>query len=590
MKLSLLFTTLIFFAITGKTQPGTLDESFGIEGKTTTNFGKNTSPEIFKAVLQNDNKIIEIGTYHSDKTDKPQGFFAVRYTADGFIDSSFGENGKQVIQFSFADDSYAYDAAVQNTGKILLAGTGWQNYMHPVYSGIISRLNTNGFVDSSFGNNGSIQTTSNGRGGYGAIAVQSDNKIVAVGGAGDSSFVVRYLEDGHLDESFGENGYTLISNYFYVLACKIQTDGKIVAGGYNRQQGISKFCLQRFLSDGAIDRSFGNNGTIIMAYGGDKSQINDLTFQFNEKILAAGLTTTFSTGETNFAIARYNQNGSLDSTFGINGKNTIVFPNGTSLANSIIVQNDNAIIIGGLLVGDSYSSFAVVKLTPSGSLDSSFGVDGEVITDFGYSSVIKSVLLQSNGKIIGAGVSGIPPIFNCSIARYNNDLSRKQIIITKIRKWIQHHNGFIWDGNSNINSYVVQRSYDGIHFNSIARVNSGNHSNYIYQDASPLSGTNYYRLQTTSRNGSVNYSNIIAVSNTDIKISPNPATNSLRIEGLSSSNKTKITVIDFSGNEKLQVVANNSSYSLNIALLKAGNYLLKIEVNDETITKKFVKE
>jgi len=96
-------------------------------------------------------------------------------------------------------------------------------------------------------------------------------------------------------------------------------------------------------------------------------------------------------------------------------------------------------------------------------------------------------------------------------------------------------------------------------------------------------------LQTTSVNGTVNYSNVLAVSNSDIKLSPNPATNSLHIEGLSSTPKTKLTIVDITGNIKLQAVANTSSYNLNIASLKQGNYLLKIEMNDEVVTKQFVK-
>jgi hypothetical protein len=121
-----------------------------------------------------------------------------------------------------------------------------------------------------------------------------------------------------------------------------------------------------------------------------------------------------------------------------------------------------------------------------------------------------------------------------------------------------------------------------------ARINSGSQSNFTYADPMPLSGNNYYRLQTTSTNGLVNYSNVIAATNSDIKISPNPATNSLQIQGLSSN--SKLSVVDFSGNIKLQTITNNNPFSLNIASLKAGNYLLKIETKDDVVTKKFAKE
>ena len=188
-----------------------------------------------------------------------------------------------------------------------------------------------------------------------------------------------------------------------------------------------------------------------------------------------------------------------------------------------------------------------------------------------------------------------PSLYEIALARYNNDdLSKKQLIITKIKKWLQHHNGFTWDGNNSISSYAVQRSYDGVHWSIVhsqpSTVSSSQPAINYYNDPSPLNGTNYYRLQTTGVNNVVGYSNIIAVPNSDIKISPNPAKNILQIQGLPSNQKAKITVVDFAGNEKLQTVSNNILYNLNIASLKAGNYLLKIEMNDEVVTKKFMKE
>ncbi|MBS1747696.1 MAG: T9SS type A sorting domain-containing protein, partial [Bacteroidetes bacterium] len=99
------------------------------------------------------------------------------------------------------------------------------------------------------------------------------------------------------------------------------------------------------------------------------------------------------------------------------------------------------------------------------------------------------------------------------------------------------------------------------------------------------------RLQTTSVTGAVNYSNVIAINNTSIKISPNPAKNILHIEGLPS--KAKITVIDFSSFTAIsqQLMANsNSVYNLNISTLKPGNYLLKLDMNGEVVVRKFLKE
>jgi hypothetical protein len=160
-------------------------------------------------------------------------------------------------------------------------------------------------------------------------------------------------------------------------------------------------------------------------------------------------------------------------------------------------------------------------------------------------------------------------------------------------------------------SYVVQRSADGVKWATVYRspitvnsqspiVNSQLSTVNYYNDASPLPGTNYYRLQTTSMDGAMAYSNVIAINNepSTISLSPNPAKNVLHIEGLSSSQnlptgrQAKITVVDLNGNVawSVQLSANSSSYNLNIAALKPGNYWIKLEVNGEEVTKQFVKE
>jgi hypothetical protein len=258
------------------------------------------------------------------------------------------------------------------------------------------------------------------------------------------------------------------------------------------------------------------------------------------------------------------------------------------------MANDQ-LVIGGTVGNNAvpYSAdYGVARLNADGSLDSTFGDNGKAITDLGMSDYIFGMYLQQNNKIVAIGESDTLGAFYCSVARYNNDATKKQIIITKIKRWLQHHNGIEWDNTNNVRNYVVQRSYDGIHFSSIARININNQSNLTYQDPTPLSGNNYYRLQTTSINGAVNYSNVIAVTNDNIKLSPNPATNSLHIQGLPSSSNIQIAVVDLAGNVALsiQLSALSTSYNLNIASLKQGNYLLKIETKDDVATKQFVKE
>ncbi|MBS1748030.1 MAG: T9SS type A sorting domain-containing protein, partial [Bacteroidetes bacterium] len=99
------------------------------------------------------------------------------------------------------------------------------------------------------------------------------------------------------------------------------------------------------------------------------------------------------------------------------------------------------------------------------------------------------------------------------------------------------------------------------------------------------------RLQTTSVTGAVNYSNVIAINNTSIKISPNPAKNILHIEGLPKDKKVKLSVIDLTGKVKMKTIVNAVPLcNINIASLHPGNYLLKIENGSDVVTKQFLKE
>ena len=145
----------------------------------------------------------------------------------------------------------------------------------------------------------------------------------------------------------------------------------------------------------------------------------------------------------------------------------------------------------------------------------------------------------------------------------------------------------------NATHFEIERSISGSNnFIRIGTVAANTTTQYKYTDASPVNGKNYYRLKIVDTDGKYEYSKIVSATlnnGNTISVYPNPAKNNLYVEGL-SSNKTKLTVIDYLGKVEFQATANNMNYTLNIASLPAGNYLLKIEMNDEVVTKKFVKE
>lgn len=564
-------------------QPGSLDYSFGDSGKVVSKYFGNC----YSMKVQTDDKIVCSGI-------NDYKIQVVRYLPDGIIDSSFGNNG--IIYPNIPETNpQTTSMFLQPDQKILIASDCYKNGIPTI---VLMRLLPNGSLDESFGTNGIIDSTFGIGESIPSIALQPNGQILLAGWYYPGFILIRFNADGSIDESFGEEGKVITDFGSSTVPTDVKLDmlGNIIVSGDKGGTTYSKFLLAKYSSQGVLDKSFGNNGVTTTDFGKYGDYLEGIAIQSDSKIIGVGVTgTDFTFENENIAVVRYNTDGSLDKSFGSEGKITVTFDGINSQANSLLLTPDNKVLIGGGVGGSAEGTstdFTLIRLLSNGALDSSFGVNGKVITDFGLYETGAHIAFQNN-KIMFAGTSYTSDTqnqINYALARYNNDGKNiKQIIITKIKKWLQHHNGFIWDANSSISSYTIQRSYDGIHFNSIARINAGTQSSYTYEDATPLNSDNYYRLQTTSTNGVINYSNIIAVTNSDVKISPNPATNTLVIQGL-PTNKTKITVVDFTGNEKLKVAANNTSYNLNIASLKAGNYLLKIEMNDEVVTKKFLKE
>ncbi|MBS1746571.1 MAG: T9SS type A sorting domain-containing protein [Bacteroidetes bacterium] len=582
-----LFFAFILLPFILKAQSGTLDKSFADSGIL---LDLNYPGIINKIGLQSDGKIIAAGAGGSDLS---SFFLFARYNTDGTLDSSFGSNGV----------AGNYNELDQVLALSILPDDALLAMAHPSYKVGLAKYKKNGELDSSFGNNGIVITSvSQNANSASDMVVQPDGKIVVCGyiinapNEARQLFLVRYLPGGSLDNNFGDGGIVILVDIYgdeslaTVNALALQKNGQIVVS-----LSDAKSTVYRFNTDGSLDKTFGNNGSAYFQSTDDAVKgLNTvmLVVQPDDKIIGCGNgLLKKDASEYYMAASRLNADGSIDSSFGNNGIQHVIFGGQTSDCRSMVLQSDGKIILAGRALG----TMAMTRLNANGTIDSGFGENGQVIlTGVEGSGASNSVALQKDNKIILGGYTytGVPVTGYLLLARYNNDLTKKQIIIAKIRRWIQHHNGIIWDNISNVKNYSVQRSGDGAHWSTV--YNTINHSqlsiNNYYNDPSPLPGTNYYRLQTTSKDGAVQYSNILAITSNDaIKISPNPAKNILHIEGLSS--KAKISVISFNGFTAIsQRLMANGSYNLNIASLQPGNYLLKIEMNGAVVTKKFLKE
>ncbi|MBS1745724.1 MAG: hypothetical protein JST21_06115, partial [Bacteroidetes bacterium] len=495
-------------------QPGTLDSTFGTGGKVI--FSPDYGIDCFGVAKQSDEKIICVSS----------GITVSRFSKDGILDTTFGINGLTLIDDSIYSFVIGYAGAVQADDKIIVAGYGIKGQFEETnYDMIIARLTADGKIDSSFGVNG-IAIADYGKGDIAYdIAIQPDGKIIIQGSSSGYFNTLRYLPNGTLDASFGGQGYaiTQFSGLATGEAVVLQPDGKIIAAGHD----LDKILLVRYMPDGSLDETFGDNGTVRSDLTNYSDNALDMVLQPDGKIIVGGYITSIIKGSA--LLVRYNNNGSLDSSFGNNGF-TIHTVGYASDAKSIQLQSDGKIITAGGYNESLQSSghFTVSRFTKNGTIDSSFGDNGNTVTAMESSDDAYGLILQNDNKIVLAGSASDGLTGQLALARYNNDLTKKQIIFAKIRRWWQHHNGIMWDNMPGIKNYAIQRSGDGAHWSTVYST-SINHSqlpiNNYYNDAAPLSGDNYYRLQTTSVTGAVNYSNVIAINNTSIKISPNPAKN-----------------------------------------------------------------
>src|SRR5262245_3793716 len=392
---------------------GELDPTFGTGGKVTADFGGKES-QAKALVIQADGKLIEAGSVSNATTDVA----IARFNSDGTLDSSFGAGGLVVTDLNGSDNSAAA-VVLQADGRIVIAGTARDASNNQSLDFALVRYNTDGSLDSSFGAGGKVITDVTGQADTatclailpGARMLVGGQTFNATGGGAHDSVLVRYNSDGSLDTSFGNNGKVTTDVAGFadgINALAIQADGKAVAAGFAdlaASEGIESFALLRYNNDGTLDQSFGAAGKVTTTFSGqDRAQAIAITA--GGKIVAAG--STFST-RGDFALARYNADGSLDESFGTGGKVTTDFGGNTDFANALCLQADNKIIAGGSTQRTNSSTtrdFALARYNADGSLDGTFGSAGRLTTDFsGDGDLGTAMRLQADGKLVFGGYS-----------------------------------------------------------------------------------------------------------------------------------------------------------------------------------------
>ncbi|WP_375471149.1 DUF4347 domain-containing protein [uncultured Nostoc sp.] len=394
-----------------------LDTSFNTTGKITTDFNSNDDYG-YSITVQADGKILVAGeTYNGTDYD----FAIVRYNSDGTLDTSFNTTGKVTTDFNSNDD-YSNSIIVQADGKILVAGTSYNGTNNDF---AIVRYNSDGTLDTSFNTTGKVTTDFNSNDDYSnSIIVQADGKILVAGtsynGTNNDFAIVRYNSDGTLDTSFNTTGKVTTdfnSNDDSGNSITVQPDGKILVGGYTDNGTDYDFAIVRYNSNGTLDTSFNTTGKVTTDFNSNDDSGYSITVQVDGKVLVAGI----SYNETNndFAIVRYNSDGTLDTSFNTTGKVTTDFDTNDDYGYSITVQADGKILVAGTSNNGTNNDFAIVRYNSDGTLDTSFNTTGKVTTDFdtnddyGY-----SIAAQADGTILVAGTSNNGTDNDFAVARY----------------------------------------------------------------------------------------------------------------------------------------------------------------------------
>ncbi len=406
--------------------PGALDLTFGTGGKVKTAFG-NSNNTAFAAAIQQDGNIVtadSILATLSTSTTTSTTITVNSFTDHYFAISRFQPNGTLDATFGFTQNGWSDDIVgtartveLQPDGKIVAAGdTGARDTITSVTSGItvtttstlsksdflIARYNANGTLDTTFGSQSNGTTTTNvgfDNAIINSLAIQTDDGSIVVAGDGrDSgssryaSILARFKSDGNLDTSFasgvGWRKDTIGVTSSRARIVKIQPDGKIVTGGdYLDGSGLASCYLARYESNGVPDTSF-SSGMVTISTG-TNSALADFKILADGKILVAGTTANITNGTADIFLMRYKANGTLDSTFGSDG---IVITDdiihGSETAAALAVQADDKIVVVASFhaaVGAILTNdFALLRYDAGGVLDTTFGNGfGMITTDLG---------------------------------------------------------------------------------------------------------------------------------------------------------------------------------------------------------------
>ena len=419
--------------------PGDLDPSFDADGLVLTHFGRIDDDSVggrndfAKAVVvQPDGKLVVAGSSQAGGGSNLV-FALARYNPNGTSDTSFGSGGRVLTdtpsEFESAS-SRASALVLQTDGKIVLTGTADFKF-------VLARHNPDGRLDTSFDNDGFVFTEVQPASfnSASALVLQPDGKLVVAGESGafdgfgfSGDFALaRYNTDGSLDASFGSRGLVLtdfeIDEFFNgdgASALVLQPDGKLVAAGRSN----CGLALARYNADGSLDPTFGSGGRVSGCEEGAPGA-QAVVLQPDGKVVTVGSSLLSVDGSADISVLqlfRHETDGSLDMSFGIGGSVISISGSDSVFPEALILQPDGKMVVAGSTGSECFSfvtpgfecsasDFVLVRHNPDGSLDTSFGSGGRVLTNFSgrfdfFANRAQALVQQPDGKLVAAGIRG----------------------------------------------------------------------------------------------------------------------------------------------------------------------------------------
>lgn len=420
------FTPLLFLCtyVTNLTAQPFWERDAGYGAGGTVRIGGGREEETLKSMaLLPGGKILVAGRYGGDLS-----FIMARYHANGQLDASFGSNGKTAFRLG-NHSGEAKEILTLSDGRFILGATGENAQGMEVFS--LVRFLPDGAPDNTFGTNGVAKGPSSPdlHEKLNALALQQDGRILAAGstnyinGAEDQQSVTlqRFSANGGIDHSFGINGAVRLpypGQHYEFNAVAVQADGRIVAAGSNSD----KILVARFWPNGTVDSTFGINGVKFLQYSAaGKTRCRAIALLPNGKILLGAWCHEYWYNNGAIAI-RLLSDGSLDPTFH-NGGMSFIHCNYQLNTSSMTLQNDGKIVLAAAgLNNDPWPFTGIFRFQPDGAPDSSFAQNGAWVNPVGNEhSALYSIHAMSDGKLLAGGIAKEFSDFDFTLLRLQND-------------------------------------------------------------------------------------------------------------------------------------------------------------------------